>query len=318
MAESKKSSRAKRGAEVAEQNTTSGGSWSASPEAKSKAMTLRIVAAVLWAVAIGLELFTIFWVLRQDPIVMWLLIVMIVVIGAFALGGSLIWKKANRLDPASREDKVRFFVQNQLGVIITVIAFLPLIVLIFLNKDMDGKQKGIAGTIAIVIAAAVGLASADWNPPSVEQYSVETNVVKELTGKDEVFYTKGGKVFHVCKTVPDFSRSTNIESGTVAQAHEAGKDRLTKKWVSEAINDCGYSEADVDRVLGNVDDVKSTLDEDQYTETSGTPEVQAPAGAARTTAPADADESESPTSTRRTAPRPSRTATPSTTERSAA
>ena len=141
MAENSRSSRAKKGAEVAEQQTTSGGSWSASPEAKSKALTFRIIAAVLWAIAIGGELFTIFWVLRQDPILMWLLIVMLVVIGAFALGGSLLWKKANRLDPASRKDTVRFFVQNQLGVIITVIAFLPLIVMIFLNKDMDGKQK---------------------------------------------------------------------------------------------------------------------------------------------------------------------------------
>jgi hypothetical protein len=181
-------------------------------EAKSKALTFRIIAAVLWAIAIGGELFTIFWVLRQDPIRMWLLIVMLVVIGAFALGGSLLWKKANRLDPASRKDTVRFFVQNQLGVIITVIAFLPLIVMIFLNKDMDGKQKGIAGGIAIVIAAAVGLASADWNPPSVEQYSVETNVVKELTGKDEVVWVKGGSAFHVCEDVPDLRRSTKTRS----------------------------------------------------------------------------------------------------------
>jgi hypothetical protein len=278
MAENSRSSRAKKGAEVAEQQTTSGGSWSASPEAKSKALTFRIIAAVLWAIAIGGELFTIFWVLRQDPILMWLLIVMLVVIGAFALGGSLLWKKANRLDPASRKDTVRFFVQNQLGVIITVIAFLPLIVMIFLNKDMDGKQKGIAGGIAIVIAAAVGLASADWNPPSVEQYSVETNVVKELTGKDEVVWVKGGSAFHVCEDVPDLRRSTKTKERTsVADAHAANIPRLTKKWVSEAINNCGYTTADVDRVLGGVDDVTSTLDEDQFTETSGTPEVKSPA-----------------------------------------
>ncbi|QRY60963.1 hypothetical protein JVX90_10895 [Gordonia sp. PDNC005] len=278
MAENSRSSRAKKGAEVAEQQTTSGGSWSASPEAKSKALTFRIIAAVLWAIAIGGELFAIFWVLRQDPILMWLLIVMLVAIGAFALGGSLLWKKANRLDPASRKDTVRFFVQNQLGVIITVIAFLPLIVMIFLNKDMDGKQKGIAGGIAIVIAAAVGLASADWNPPSVEQYSVETNVVKELTGKDEVVWVKGGSAFHVCEDVPDLRRSTKTKEHTsVADAHAGNIPRLTKKWVSEAINNCGYTAADVDRVLGEVDDVKSTLDDDQFIETSGTPEVKSPA-----------------------------------------
>ncbi|GAA4678268.1 hypothetical protein [Gordonia humi] len=273
----KKSSRAKRGAEIAEQKTTAGRSWAPTPEAKSKALTSRLVAAVLWAVAIGLESFTIFWVLKQDAILIWLIVVMVVVIGGFALGGSLLWKKANRLDPASREDTVRFFVQNQLGVIITVVAFLPLIVMIFLNKDMDGKQKGIAGGVAIVIAAAVGLASADWNPPSVEQYSVETNVVKELTGEDEVVWVKGGSAFHVCEDVPDLRRSTKTkEHGTVAQAHEANIPRLTKKWTSEAINNCGYTPEQVDAVLGEVDDVTSTLDEGQYVETSGTPEVVAP------------------------------------------
>lgn len=278
-------SRAERGAEIAERETVEGGAWAASPEAKSTALTLRIVAAVLWTVAIAGELVTIFWVLRQDPLRMWLLIVMIVVVGAFALAGSLLWKKANRYDPASEKDRVRFFVQNQLGVIVTVIAFLPLIVLIFLNKDMDGKQKGIAGAVAIVVAALVGLAGADWDPPSVEQYGVETNVVEQLTGKNRVYYTKGGSVFHVCADVPDLRRSATILDGTVDQAHADGKDRLTKKWVSEAINNCGIPVERVDAVLGDVDDVTSTLDDDQFTTGSdGKPSVNtdvetpAPAG----------------------------------------
>ncbi|WOC13646.1 hypothetical protein [Gordonia sp. MP11Mi] len=270
-------SRAKRGAEIAEQRTTAGRSWTATPEAKSKARTLRVVAAVLWLIAIGGELAALFWVLKQDPVRVGLLVVFIVAIGVFALGGSLLWKKANRLDPASREDTVRFFIQNQLGVIVTVIAFLPLIVMIFLNKDMDGKQKGIAGGIAIVIAAAVGLASADWNPPSTEQYSAETNVVKQLTGRDDVVWVKGGSAFHVCEDVPDLRRSKKTkEHGTVAQAHAANIPRLTKKWTSEAINDCGYTVEQVDAVLGEVDDVTSTLDDGQYVEKSGTPEVAAP------------------------------------------
>ncbi|EGD55751.1 hypothetical protein [Gordonia neofelifaecis] len=277
MAEKKSPrSRAERGAEIAEHETVAGGAFQASPEAESAALRLRIVAALLWAVAIAGEVVAILWVLRQDPIKMWLLIVMIVVIGAFAVGGSLLWKKANRLDPASEKDKVRFFVQNQLGVIITVIAFLPLIVLIFLNKDLDGKQKGIAGGVAIVVAVLVGAASADWNPPSVEQYSVETNVVQQLTGENEVYYTKGGSVFHVCADVPDLRRSKQISAGTVEQAHADGKDRLTKKWVSEAINNCGIPAAKVDQVLGDVDDVTTTLDEDQFTTgADGKPAVNA-------------------------------------------
>ncbi|MFZ2511583.1 MAG: hypothetical protein WAW85_10910 [Gordonia sp. (in: high G+C Gram-positive bacteria)] len=277
MAESKKpgTSRAQRGAEVAEQKTTKGGTFVASPEAKSTALKLRIVAMVLWIVAIGLEIFTIVWaLLPEKPVNTWLIIGLIVAIAVLTLGGSLLWKKANRFDPASEKDKTRFFIQNQLGVIMTVLAFLPLIVLIFLDKDMDGKQKGILGAVAIVVALVVGVLSFDKDAPSVEQYSVETNVVQELTGKDEVFWVKGGAAFHVCREVSDLRRSdpNKVEGTTVAVAHQGGIARLTKKWVSEAYQ-CGYTTADVDRVLGNVDDVQSTLDENQVIERSGELEV---------------------------------------------
>lgn len=277
MAESKKpgKSRAQRGAEVAEQKTTQGGTFVASPQAKSTALKLRIVAMVLWIVAIGLEIFTIVWALLPDkPVNTWLIIGLIIAIAVLTLGGSLLWKKANRFDPASEKDKTRFFIQNQLGVIMTVLAFLPLIVLIFLDKNMDGKQKGILGAVAIAVALVVGVFSYDKDAPSVEQYSVETNVVQELTGKDEVFWVKGGAAFHVCRQVSDLKRSdpTKIQGTSVAVAHQEGIARLTKKWVSEAYQ-CGYTTADVDRVLGNVDDVQSTLDEDQVIDRTGELEV---------------------------------------------
>src|SRR5690554_7903250 len=99
------------------------------------------------------------------------LIVVIVVILALAITGSTLWKKANRLDPASEKDKVRFFVQNQLGAIMGVLAFLPLVILIFMNKDIDGKTKGIAGSIAVVALLVAGITGADFNPPSVEKYT---------------------------------------------------------------------------------------------------------------------------------------------------
>lgn len=277
MAESKKpgKSRAQRGAEVAEQKTTQGGTFVASPQAKSTALKLRIVAMVLWIVAIGLEIFTIVWALLPDkPVNTWLIIGLIIAIAVLTLGGSLLWKKANRFDPASEKDKTRFFIQNQLGVIMTVLAFLPLIVLIFLDKNMDGKQKGILGAVAIAVALVVGVFSYDKDAPSVEQYSVETNVVQELTGKDEVFWVKGGAAFHVCRQVSDLKRSdpTKIQGTSVAVAHQEGIARLTKKWVSEAYQ-CGYTTADVDRVLGNVDDVQSTLDENEVIDRTGELEV---------------------------------------------
>jgi hypothetical protein len=85
------------------------------------------------------------------------------------------WKAANRHDPARQSDTARFFFQNQLGAIITVIAFLPLIVLIFMDKDMDPKNKKIAGGIGAVLAVVATLIGVSWNPPSVEQYTEDMN-----------------------------------------------------------------------------------------------------------------------------------------------
>lgn len=229
--------------------------WTPTPEAKQRATRFRLIAAGLWLLAIAGEAFAIFWVLRQDPVNMVLLIALIVAIGALAIGGSLLWKRANRLDPASKSEPTRFFVQNQLGAIITIIAFLPLIVLILTNKDMDGKQKGIAGGIAVAVAAVAVYFGIDVDSPSVEQYSEETNIVEQLTGEDLVYWTRSGSVFHVCAEVPDVNRESQdgrIYEGTVADAHAAGKSRLVSYWQREAVTHCGYTQEQVDAVVASV------------------------------------------------------------------
>ncbi|WP_067436253.1 ABC-2 transporter permease [Nocardioides jensenii] len=222
--------------------------WKPTPEAKKKATTFRLIAAALWVLAIAGELFGIFWVLRQDDVNMVLLIALIVVIGALAMGGSFLWKKANRLDPASRQDTVRFFVQNQLGAIITVIAFLPLIVMIFLNDTMDKKDKAIAGGIGIAVMAVATLFGIEWDAPSVEQYTEETNQVEDIVGENLVYWTKSGEVFHLCaeaKAVNRESKDGKIYEGTVAEAHEAGKSRLTKQ-IAQETRECGFDTPDTE------------------------------------------------------------------------
>jgi hypothetical protein len=151
--------------------------WRATHGQKSAATRLRIFAAIAWIVAIGGEVAGIV-LLRQhkfDHGNLPLLIGILVGIAVFAVAGSLMWKAANKQDPASRADSARFFFQNQLGAIITVIAFLPLIVLIFMDKDMDPKNKKIAGGIGVVLAAAATFIGIDFNPPSVEQYTQDMN-----------------------------------------------------------------------------------------------------------------------------------------------
>ncbi len=151
--------------------------WRATQGQKSAASRLRIFAAIAWVIAIGTEIAGVV-MLRQhkfDHGNLPLLIGLLVVIAVFAIAGNLMWKAANRHDPARESDPARFFFQNQLGAIITVIAFLPLIVLIFMDKDMDPKNKKIAGGIGVVLAAVAAFIGVDFNPPSVEQYTQDMN-----------------------------------------------------------------------------------------------------------------------------------------------
>ncbi len=255
------------------------GSGPSQSSAGSQAPMLRIVAAVLWALAIGGEIFAIFRLLRQNPVNMTLLIAAIVVIGILAFIGDALWKRANVLDPASTSDPARFFIQNQLGAIIGVIAFLPLVIMIFLNKNMSGQQKGIAGGIGIVVLLLAAVMGVSINPPSAEQYAAMTSAAPQVsqtampggvataqplaksssgqyasevatvvgyTGQDLVFWKVDSTVYHLCANVSSLQRvnATNntIYSGTVEQAHAAGVDRLTLE-VSAELKECGYSNA---------------------------------------------------------------------------
>src|SRR3982751_6773950 len=151
--------------------------WRATQGQKGAATRLRIFAAIAWIIAIGGEIAGIILLYRHkfDHGNLPLLIGILVGIAIFAIGGSLMWKAANKYDPARESDRTRFFFQNQLGAIITVIAFLPLLVLIFMDKDMDPKNKKIAGGIGVVLAAAATLIGVDFNPASVEQYTQDMN-----------------------------------------------------------------------------------------------------------------------------------------------
>src|SRR5437763_6536545 len=151
--------------------------WRATHGQESAAKRLRLFAALAWIIAIGGEVAGIV-LLRQhkfDHGNLPLLIGILVGIAVFAIAGSLMWKAANRQDPARQSDTARFFFQNQLGAIMTVIAFLPLLVLILMDKDMDPKNKKIAGGIGAVLAVGATLIGVSWNPPSVEQYTKDMN-----------------------------------------------------------------------------------------------------------------------------------------------
>jgi len=194
----------------------------ASEESKTKARSFRISAVISWIVAIGLEIGAVLMLLKAPVNTTWL-IVLIAADLIFVVIGSLLWKKSNRLDPASEKDKVKFFIQNQLGLIIGIIAFLPLVIIIFTNKNLSSKQKGIVGTIAVVALLIAGITGIDFNPPSVERYPEQTKEVESLNdGINRVYWTKSGKSYHLyqdCSYI-NTDRTDEIFEGTVAQARE--------------------------------------------------------------------------------------------------
>jgi len=237
--------------------------WTPGPEAKAQANRLRLIAIALWVVAIAVECVAIFGLILKKPVQVdptsavktypffgaqlsqnayfgWL-IALIILSGILAVLGSLTWKKANRLDPASTKDPVRFFIQNQLGAIIAMIAFIPLLILVIMDKNLKGAQRGIAIAVAAIVLGGATAAGTTINAPSVEQYNTDAQVVMAINGKDEVYWVKGGSVYHLCSTSTDLQQTSadnQIYSGTLDQAHAAGKTRLAYR------NECGCDNTD--------------------------------------------------------------------------
>lgn len=257
----------------ADRRVREGEGWQATPEAKSGATVKRVIAWILWIIALGLEGYAIWFLLTDQPRPTWFLwaaIGLLVVIGALAIIGGQLWKAANHADPASRQEPFRFFVQNQLGAFIPVLAFAPFIVVLLLNKNVDAKTKGILGAVAGVLLVGGVAANIDYAPVSQEGNTEEqieeeianegqideySAIVAELTGTDEVTWTQSGDVYHLCtdaSAVNQESEDGRIFTGTVADAHAAGKEGLTLQ-VEQELGQCALPEPE------NLDDIEAEI-----------------------------------------------------------
>jgi len=259
--------------------------WAATQDQKGKAKKLRIFAALSWIIAIGTEIGAIVLVLKDkfNEGGLALLIGLFVVIAVFAIAGSLMWKASNKHDPATKAEPFKFFVQNQLGAIITIIAFLPLLALVFMDKDMDPRTKKIAGGVGVGLAALATIIGVDFNPPSQEQYTQDMNAcaaqikakepttacspevaaqaqdiaedseaVAEATGGQDVVYwiaPKNGAEKSASKLVFHLCenvstlRGKTVNSGTVTEAYAQNAVRLTKQIKMEQ-RQCGFATAE--------------------------------------------------------------------------
>ncbi len=212
--------------------------FEASAESKAKAKSLRLFAILAWIVGIGLEVFAILKLINDETL-LWLIVAIVVILG-LSITGSLLWKKANRLDPASEQQKVKFFIQSQLGAILAAICFLPLLLLILTNKNINGKTKGIAGAIAGIALLAGVFTGIDFNPPSVEKYTKEINAQTDSLNNvnadaNLVYWTNQGNKYHIYEDCFHI-KNRQINSGSVSQAFES-------KGLSEICKDC-YKKAE--------------------------------------------------------------------------
>ena len=189
---------------------------------------LRIGAIVLWILAIVCEIFAIMSLMGYfyPPFGMSqlvFLIIMIVLDMAFVILAAQLWKKANHIKPMSeKRGKFLFYLWNELGVIMACICFIPLIILLLKNKNLDKKTKIIAVIVAAVALLITGAASADYNPISAEQ---KEEAEAQIT--TDVYWTQFGHKYHLnideeggCPYVRD---SATVFKGTVTEAIESGR-----------------------------------------------------------------------------------------------
>ena len=188
--------------------------------------SLRVGAVVLWVAALIFEVLAILILFGKIHMtflpVMWQLIIMIVLDLACVIIGAQLWKKANHIDPASEKNKLKFWLWNNMGVIACVVAFVPIIILMLTNKNLDKKTKAICTVVAVIALLIGGVASYDWNPVSEEQLTA----AEEALGDTTVYWAPFGKVYHTHEDCSSLNNSETLTFGTVDQAIAANRTRL--------------------------------------------------------------------------------------------
>ncbi len=205
-------------------------------ENRKKAVKFRWSAVVLWLLAVGFEVLTILVVNKTIYIpgnILTYIIIGLVADLALVVAGSLLWKKSNRIDPASEKNKVKFFLWNNMGLIAALICFVPVIVLIFKEKDLDPKVKKIASIIAIVVAIIAAAFSIDWNPTSAEDLAQAQSDASAYTVDGNVYWTQFGKCYHLNEDCQALKNSATLYKGTVEQAFEANRSKPCSFCASE-------------------------------------------------------------------------------------
>lgn len=194
---------------------------------KSSATTKRILSVILWIAALASEIGAILilngtWYLPEDKS-MYFLIGLVVADLILVVIGALLWKGANRLDPPSKKNKFTFYLWSQMGLIAAIICFLPLIILLLKNKDLDAKTKKIVSIVAAVALVIAALLSVDFSPASSEDLAAAQELAMEI-GDGTAYWTQFGKSYHLDPNCHTLLNSSTIYSGTVEEAFAANRE----------------------------------------------------------------------------------------------
>mgnify|MGYP003440622081 FL=1 len=186
---------------------------------------LRAGAIVLWVVALVFEVLAFLVLIGKINLKfmpsLYQIIAFLVLDLVCVIIGSQLWKKANHIKPASEKNKLKFWLWNNMGLIVCAVAFIPFVILALTNKEADKKTKAIATVVAVIALLIGGVASYDWNPVSEEQQQAAMEAIS-----DDVYWSPFGKVYHTHEDCSSLNQSDSLTYGTVEQAIAEGRTRL--------------------------------------------------------------------------------------------
>ncbi len=230
---------------------------------------LRIGAVILWVLGLAFEIVAILILNGKIPFgdmfnmdIMYGIIIALVLDMIAVIIGSLLWKKANHIHPASKANKLTFWLWNNMGVITAVICFAPIIIILLNNKNLDKKSKSVLTVVAVIALLIAGVTSYDFNP--ISQEDLEDQVTEtETLGLEHVYYTEYGNRIHYfpdCQYIKASFENNNVYEGTMDQAHESGLTEVCSRCASRAAEIVGTGDSVADVVGEVAEDLTEVVD----------------------------------------------------------
>ncbi|MBC2888137.1 hypothetical protein [Gordonibacter massiliensis (ex Traore et al. 2017)] len=193
------------------------------------ALPFRIGAIVLWVLGLVCEFLAVLvmngTLFLPGPAASTWLVIFLVADLVLVVAGSQLWKHANHVAPASKENKVAYWVQTDLGVIIAAIAFAPIILLMLTNKDLDKGTKRVGTIVAAVALIAAVASGVDYHPATQEDRDQAEAGAAVLSDDGLAYWTPFGEVYHFNPDCQYIKNSGTIYSGTVQDAIDAKRTR---------------------------------------------------------------------------------------------